>query len=84
MKVKYIILASILFFSSCKDKDVELKNSSDNLNKYQEYITEVTQGIISSRSDVRVVLINPVVAWNSNEVLDNQLFKVSPNYCFCS
>jgi len=79
MNIKYLILASILFFCSCKDKDNELKTLSDDLNKYQEYITEVTQGIISSRSDVRVVLTNPIAAWNSNEVLDNKLFKLTPN-----
>lgn len=78
MKLKYLFPVIILLLSSCKDKVNDVKNQADNLNKYQEYITEVTQGIISSRSDVRVVLNTPIESWNNNDVLDSGLFEVSP------
>jgi hypothetical protein len=75
---RYLIVAILCVFAACKDKATEITNQSDNLNKYQEYITEVTQGIISSKSDVRVVLSNPVKTWNNGDVLEANLFKVSP------
>lgn len=78
MRNSYLIVAILFVFAACKDKSNEITNQSDNLNKYQEYITEVTQGIISSKSDVRVVLSNPVTNWNNGDVLEANLFKVSP------
>ena len=49
-----------------------------NLNKYQEYISEVSHGILSARSDVRVVLNTPIPSWNAGDELNSDLLTVSP------
>lgn len=79
MKIKSLPLILVfLFFIGCKDKTSTLENQSDNLNKYQEYVSEVTNGIISAKADVRVVLKSPIKTWNSGDVLDSNLFEISP------
>mgnify|MGYP000229531060 CR=1 FL=1 len=82
MQIKSIIplAISILLFVGCTSKKVKPTPAEEfeNLNKYQEYITEVSHGIISAQSDVRVVLNTPVVSWNNGEELDSDLIDVSP------
>ena len=79
MKLKYFQIISLLFLvlAGCKEKVNTLENQSDNLNKYQNYVSEVTHGIISSRSEVRLVLKQPVATWESGTEL-NDLLSVSP------
>lgn len=81
MNIKYILSICLLIsvFSSCKDKSISEQEEFENLNKYQEYITEVSHGIISAQSDVRVVLSTPVESWNNGDELDSDLLDVSPN-----
>ncbi len=71
---------SILLFVGCTSKKEKPTPAEEfeNLNKYQEYITEVSHGIISVQSDVRVVLNTPVASWNNGEVLDSDLIDVLP------
>ncbi|GGW25061.1 alpha-2-macroglobulin family protein [Arenibacter certesii] len=68
----------LLLFIGCNDKPKADSLTFDNLNLYQDYITEVTHGIISAQSDVRVVFKFPVDDWVSGQVLKADLLKVSP------
>lgn len=79
MKFKSLLLSLlVIFFVGCNKKSKSLENQSDNLNKYQEYISEVTHGIISTKSDVRVVLKQPVATWSNGLELSSDLLEVSP------
>lgn len=71
-----LLFALIMLISSCKNK--ELTKEFDNLHRYQEYISQVSQGIISTKSDVRVVLNEPITAWESGVPLDKGLFIANP------
>ena len=82
MHLKPILRIAILFLvlAGCKSKQDKPTPAEEfeNLNKYQEYITEVSHGIISAQSDARVVLNIPVESWNNGDELDGDLLKVSP------
>ena len=80
MNIKSIFRISLFLFvlAGCKQKTVTPAEQFENLNKYQEYITEVSHGIISAQSDVRVVLNTPIEAWSNGDELDSHLFRVSP------
>ncbi len=77
--MKLIVRALIfLFILGCNPKKETGKTTADNLNLYQEYITEVSHGIISVKADVRVVLSRPVDSWESGKELDSDLLVVFP------
>jgi uncharacterized protein YfaS (alpha-2-macroglobulin family) len=80
MRIKSFFYISVLLFvlAGCKSKKETPAEQFENLNKYQEYITEVTHGIISAQSDVRVVLNTPIESWNNGDELDARLLSVSP------
>ncbi len=80
MKIKSIFLFSLFLFviAGCKEKPATPAEQFENLNKYQDYITEVSHGIISAQSDVRVVLNTPVESWDNGDELDSDLLQVSP------
>tara|TARA_R110000868_G_scaffold343120_3_gene604174 strand:- start:42860 stop:48370 length:5511 start_codon:yes stop_codon:yes gene_type:complete len=67
-----------LFLLGCNSKKDAGKNPIDNLNLYQDFITEVSHGIISVKADVRVVLNNPVDSWESGQELNSDLLQVVP------
>lgn len=67
-----------LFIVGCNPKKDSGKTLVDNLNLYQEYITEVSHGIISVKADVRVMLNRPVDAWENGKELDSDLLQVMP------
>ncbi len=74
-----IILVFILFTIGCKNKTSDFASQTDNLNLYQDQVVEITHGVISVKSDVRVILKNPIESWNTGDELDSDLFEVSPN-----
>ena len=80
MNIKLIFKVSLilLFLAGCKQKSETQAEQFENLNKYQAFITEVSHGIISAQSDVRVVLNTPVESWVNGEELDADLLRVSP------
>ena len=80
MKIKAIFFLSILFFilAGCNTKQETPAEQFENLNRFQEYITEVSHGIISTQSDVRVVLTAPIESWSNGDELDSDLLQVSP------
>jgi uncharacterized protein YfaS (alpha-2-macroglobulin family) len=64
-------------FQSCGRKSAADFNSDFSL--FKEYITSFTGGIVSSQSDIRVVLAFEKKEWKVNEVLDSDLFDISPS-----
>ncbi|XLS29139.1 alpha-2-macroglobulin family protein [Flavobacteriaceae bacterium M23B6Z8] len=81
MRIQKLLLFGLLFsvVFSCKKKEDEIQEQIDNLFKYREYVAEVSQGLISAQSDIRVVLREPVAGWNDNEELNDKLLRLSPN-----
>ncbi|WP_340077042.1 alpha-2-macroglobulin family protein [Leptobacterium sp. I13] len=80
MRIQKLTLLTIIVLGifSCKDKKNDIQEQIDNVHKFREYVSDVSQGIISAHSDVRVVLREPVAGWESNQELNNNLFTVSP------
>ena len=76
--VSMILLGMIAFSCKNKSKEEVVQEQIDNLFKYRAYISDISQGLISARSDVRVVLREPVNDWSENLELDNRLFTVFP------
>ncbi|UGU18027.1 MG2 domain-containing protein [Sinomicrobium kalidii] len=83
MQLKKLLLPviTLFFIFSCKDKtpEQEIQEQLSNLYKYREYISDVSQGIISSRSDIKIMLREPVSGWEPNRELPENLIRVSPD-----
>jgi uncharacterized protein YfaS (alpha-2-macroglobulin family) len=71
------VLFVFFIFQSCGRKSASDFNSDFSL--FKDYITSFTGGIVSSQSDIRVVLAFEKKEWKINEVLDNDLFDISPS-----
>ncbi len=78
-RVIYALLFVTLIFS-CKKKDdaTIAKENASELNKYQDYISDVSTGVISVLDNVYVVLQTPVKGWDDNQELSKDVFTVSP------
>ncbi|MBQ4819001.1 MG2 domain-containing protein [Aquimarina sp. MMG016] len=77
------ILYPLLFVTlilSCKKKDAKAiaEANASELNKYQEYISDVSSGVISVHDNVFVVLQSPVAGWDDNQQLSKNILTVSP------
>ena len=70
-----IFLAFILFEACTKKSAAEF---SSDFSLFKEYITSVTSGIVPAKTDIRVGLAFEKKAWKPNQVLDNNLFDISP------
>lgn len=81
MKITHLLCLSFifLFLAGCTSKKDSPLGQFDDLSKYQDYISEVSHGIISAKSDVRVVLNQPIESWNNGDGLDSDLLLVTPN-----
>nr|WP_255557629.1 MG2 domain-containing protein [Flavobacterium taihuense] len=64
-------------FQACGKKSAADFNSDFSL--FKEYIVSFTGGIVSAQSDIRVVLAFDNNNWKVNQVLDDDLFDISPN-----
>ena len=64
-------------FQSCGRKSAADFNSDFSL--FKEYIVSFTGGIVSSESDIRVVLAFDKKEWKANQELDSDLFDISPS-----
>src|SRR5690606_7169927 len=82
MQIQKLFLSVLImcFVVSCKKKSSqeEIQEQISNLQKYREYISDVSPGIISAHSDVRVVLRQPVEGWTNDMELPSGLFKIKP------
>jgi hypothetical protein len=78
VKTKGLIYVFCVFFlfQACGRKSAADFNSDFSL--FKEFIVSFTGGIVSSESDIRVVLAL-IKEWKVNEVLDNDLFTISPS-----
>lgn len=79
MKAKGLVLVFCMFFifQACNKKSSADFNSDFSL--FKEYIVSFTGGIISSESDIRVVLAFDKKEWKVNQILDSDLFDISPS-----
>lgn len=79
MKAKGLVLVFCVFFifQSCGRKSAADFNSDFSL--FKEYIVSFTGGIVSSESDIRVVLAFDKKEWKAGQVLDSDLFDISPS-----
>ena len=71
------ILSLFLLFQGCSKKSASDFNSDFSL--FKEFISNFTGGVVSAQSDIRVVLAFNKKEWKTNEVLDNDLFDISPS-----
>ncbi|MEM0578430.1 alpha-2-macroglobulin family protein [Flavobacterium polysaccharolyticum] len=79
MKKKGLIYVFCMFFlfQACGRKSATDFNSDFSL--FKEYIVSFTGGIVSAQSDIRVVLAFEDNNWKVNQVLDHDLFDISPS-----
>jgi len=71
------VFCVFFIFQSCGRKSAADFNSDFSL--FKEYIVSFTGGIVSSESDIRVVLNFDKKEWKANQVLDNDLFDIWPS-----
>jgi len=79
MKAKglvYVFLA-LFVFQACSKKSAADFNSDFSL--FKGYITDFTGGIVPAATDIRVVFAFDKKEWKANQVLDNDLFDISPS-----
>lgn len=79
MKTKALlgVVFAFLVFQSCGKKKTEDFNSDFSL--YKEFISSFTGGIVPAKTDIRVVFTFDKKEWKTNQVLDNDLFDISPS-----
>jgi len=77
MKKFAFILSLFLVFQSCGRKSAIDFNSDPTL--FKEYITSFASGIVSAQSDIRIVFAFDNKEWKINQVLDDNLFDISPS-----
>ena len=79
MKTKHAIycLFFLLLIQSCSKKSAADFNS--NFTAFKPYITNFSGGLVSAQSDVRVVLAFANEEWKKDQVLDINLFSISPS-----
>ena len=79
MKTKNLVYLFLVFFMfhACKKKSVADFNS--NFSIFKEQISSFTSGIVTAQSDIRVVLAVNKKDWKVNQVLDDDLFEISPS-----
>ncbi|WP_108867882.1 alpha-2-macroglobulin family protein [Aquimarina aquimarini] len=73
-----LVLIGLVF--SCKKKDARsiAEANASELNEYQDYISDVSSGVISVLDNVYVVLQTPIEGWDDNQELPKDLLTVSP------
>ncbi len=79
MKTKNFVCVfiAVLIFQACGRKSAADFNSDFSL--FKGIITNFTGGIVSAQSDIRVVLAFDKNEWKPNQVLDSDLFDISPS-----
>ena len=74
-----VFILGILFSCGKKEKENLAASNASELQKYHEYISDVSSGRISIHDEVFVVLQNPVAGWSDQEELPSDLLQVSPS-----
>jgi len=70
-----LLFTSCLLILSCKEKP---SVTLDNIQKFKEYIFEVSSGVVSTKEPIQVVLMNPMKDISGEVELDKSLFTVTP------
>ena len=78
MRIRAVVVLFLIGLLGCTSKNDNKAEQFDNLDNFREYISEVSHGIISAQSDVRVVLSQPVSSWIGGDELNFDLLRVSP------
>lgn len=78
-QILYLLFFVTVVFS-CNKKDAQsiADANASELTKYQEYISDVSSGVISVTDNVYVVLQTPIEGWNDNQELSKDILSVSP------
>lgn len=79
MQTKRLLSGLVLifaFFLSCSKKN---ENFNSDFSLFQEYILNFSSGLVSAKSDVRIVLAFDNKEWQPNKELDSDLFSISPS-----
>lgn len=79
MRIKAVVVLFLIILSGCTSKKDNTLEQYDNLDNFREHILEVSHGIISAQSDVRVLLSQPVSSWSGGDELNRNLLQVSPD-----
>ncbi|WP_396174858.1 hypothetical protein, partial [Flavobacterium sp.] len=72
-----LVLAVVVLHSCGKKVSTEEFNSDFSL--FKEYIQTFSSGLVSTKSDIRVVFTFYKNEWQANEELDQNLFDISPS-----
>lgn len=70
------LLFLVLFIQSCKKSASEFES---DFSLYQDYISGFTSGLVSTHSDIRVVLAFEKSEWTKGQELSGDLFDISPS-----
>ncbi len=76
-KVFAYVFFTVLLFQACAKKSAAEFNS--DLSLFAAYISSFTGGVVSTKSDIRVVLAFDKKDWKANQPLDSNLFDISPS-----
>lgn len=77
-KLFVFLFLSIVTTQSCAEKSSDSKFNSD-FNLYKKFISNFTGGLVSSQSDLKIVLNFNKSEWKANQILDPSIFKISPS-----
>jgi alpha-2-macroglobulin len=79
MKTKNLLYVffAIFMFQACSKKSAADFNSDFSI--FKEQISSFTSGIVTAQSDIRVVLAVNKKDWKVNQVLEDNLFEISPS-----
>ena len=79
MKTKGLVYLffALFVFQACSKKSSADFNSDFSL--FKGYITDFTAGIVPAATDIRVVFAFDKKEWKANQVLDSDLFDISPS-----
>ncbi|WGD35933.1 MG2 domain-containing protein [Olleya sp. YS] len=74
LKSFFSILLIFTLVISCKQK----KTETDNLFKFRDYISYTTSGRISVTDNININLAKVVEGWEADQILEDDVFKISP------
>ena len=78
MQKLFSIFCLSAFLFSC-GSEISLEDFNSDPNLYGEYISGYTSGIISTKSDIRVVFAFDNTDWLPNQNLDKSIMKITPS-----
>ena len=75
----FILLLCSFIYIGCVSKQKGGTAGFDDINKYKNYVSEISKGIISTKSGCGVIVMNTTIeTWENGEELNGDLLRVSP------